>query len=105
MPDRKDFFDTATVLANLDLVISVDTAVVHLAGAIGVPVWLMLKVGGEWRWGATSSTSAWYPKMRIFRQVQMAAWSTVVDRLCCALIDEVPVLLPAGHTRTYDQTK
>ncbi|MCC6194806.1 MAG: tetratricopeptide repeat protein [Burkholderiales bacterium] len=97
MPDCRDFLDTATVIANLDLVISVDTAVVHLAGAIGVPVWLMLKVGGEWRWGATSSTSAWYPKMRIFRQARVDNWSDVASGMHLTLAREVDAAMRARY--------
>ncbi len=85
MPECADFLDTAAVIANLDLVLCVDTAVAHLAGAMGVPVWLMLKIGGEWRWGATSAASPWYPKMQIFRSVSLRAWSSVTDCVHLAL--------------------
>lgn len=74
-----DFLDTAAVMAGLDLVICVDTAVAHLAGALGLPVWLLVKSAGEWRWGNASSSSLWYPKMRIFRQRLGGDWSEVVD--------------------------
>jgi hypothetical protein len=80
-----DFLDTACVIAALDLVISVDTAVAHLAATLGVPTWLVLKTGGEWRWGAVSATSPWYPSMRIFRQAPGATWDAVASDVALAL--------------------
>lgn len=77
-----DFMDTAALIANLDLVISVDTAVAHLAGALGIPVWLLNRFESEWRWGFDSDRSAWYPSMRIFRQPQQSEWVPVIRRIC-----------------------
>lgn len=74
-----DFADTAAVIANLDLVIAVDTAVAHLAGALGKPVWLLLPFAGEWRWLEGRSDSPWYPSMRVFRQPRPGAWGEVVE--------------------------
>lgn len=66
--ELKDFSDTAALIENLDLVISVETSVAHLAGALGKPVWVMVKQAGEWRWPQNRADSPWYPNARIFRQ-------------------------------------
>ena len=77
------FMDTAAVMKNLDLVICSDTAVAHLAGALGVEVWLLLAAVPDWRWGTEGCTSPWYPNMRLFRQTDPGDWDGVfrhVDR-------------------------
>jgi hypothetical protein len=74
----KDFADTAAIIANLDLVISVDTAVAHLAGALGKPVFLLDRYDNCWRWLHGRTDSPWYPTMRIFRQARMGDWSVPV---------------------------
>lgn len=80
-----DFLDTAGIVAGLDLVISVDTAVVHLAGALGVPCWTLLpQVGMDWRWN-DGVRSDWYPEMRLFRQPSPGDWSAVLDAIESAL--------------------
>jgi hypothetical protein len=76
-----DLLDTAGLVANLDLVISVDTSVVHLGGALGRPVWLLNRVGGDWRWGLEGDRSPWYPTMKIFRQRQTGRWDDVIERV------------------------
>lgn len=76
-----DFTDTAAVLANLDLLISVDTAVAHLAGAMGVPCWLLLRHSGEWRWLREREDSPWYPSLRLFRQPTPGDWAGVTQAL------------------------
>jgi len=82
----KDFADTADIVAELDLVISVDTSVAHLAGALGKPVWILLPfLGLDWRWGLSGSTSAWYPSARLFRQPRLEAWGEVVAEVLQAL--------------------
>ncbi len=80
-----DFCDTAAVIRNLDLVISVDTAVAHLAGALDCPAWIMLTKVGEWRWLTGTNTSPWYPKARLFRQETQGEWDEVIDRIGAAL--------------------
>ena len=80
-PALGDFAETAAVVANLDLVISVDTAVAHLAGALARPVWLMLPYVPEWRWLLDREDSPWYPTMRLFRQRQAGDWEGLVERL------------------------
>ncbi|MFI4939178.1 MAG: tetratricopeptide repeat protein, partial [Burkholderiales bacterium] len=76
-----DFADTAAVIEQLDLVISVDSAVAHLAGALGKPVWLMLRKSGEWRWMQGRSDSPWYPLHRLFRQQAHGEWGDVVQAI------------------------
>jgi tetratricopeptide (TPR) repeat protein len=75
------FMDTAAVMKNLDLVISSDTAVAHLAGALGVPVWVALPVVPDWRWLLERDDSPWYPTMRLFRQSQPGQWRPVFERM------------------------
>ncbi|HLG90524.1 MAG TPA: tetratricopeptide repeat-containing glycosyltransferase family protein [Alphaproteobacteria bacterium] len=76
-----DFADTARIVAALDLVISVDTAVAHLAGAMGKPVWLINRFDTCWRWGPTGETTPWYPTMRVFRQPTPGDWPTPLARV------------------------
>jgi len=83
--DMNDFADTAALLANLDLVISVDTAVAHLAGAMGRPVWLMLPHAPDWRWLLRRDDSPWYPTMRLFRQPFPGAWGNVMEEMIAGL--------------------
>ncbi len=83
--ELKDFADTAALIANLDLVIAVDTAVAHLAGAMGKPVWTLLPFYADWRWLLQREDSPWYPTMRLFRQSSPGDWDSVVTRLAQAL--------------------
>ncbi len=73
----EDFTDTAAAIANLDLIISVDTAVLHLAGAMGKPVWALLPFTPDWRWMLNRQDSPWYPTMRLFRQKSLGDWRTI----------------------------
>jgi len=81
MGRMQDFADTAALVAGLDLVISVDTAVAHLAGALGVPVWVMSRFDSCWRWLAGREDTPWYPGMRVFRQTQSGEWGGVIERV------------------------
>ena len=81
------FLDTTAILMNLDLLISCDTSVAHLAGALGVPVWLGLPANSEWRWLLGRADSPWYPSMRLFRQSVPGEWRPVVNDMCRALED------------------
>jgi len=81
----EDFMDTAAVMRNLDLVITCDTAVAHLAGALGVPVWVALPFVPDWRWLLDRSDSPWYPTMRLFRQEMPGDWDGVIRRVAVEL--------------------
>jgi len=81
----RDFDDTAALIADLDLVISVDTAVAHLAGALARPVWMMLPRAPDFRWMMDRSDSPWYPTMRLFRQPSPGDWESVVAAVAGAL--------------------
>jgi len=80
-----DFSDTAALVANLDLVISVDTSVAHLAAAMGKPVWLLSRYDACWRWLEEREDSPWYPSLKIFRQPQPGAWPQVIERVAAQL--------------------
>jgi hypothetical protein len=79
-----DWSDTAAVVAQLDLVVTVDTAVAHLAGALGVPVWLLLPWRPDWRWSRAARDTPWYPSMRLFHANE-PSWSAVVAAVCAEL--------------------
>lgn len=81
MEDCEDYMDTAALVAELDLVISVDTSVAHLAGALGKPVWLLNRFESEWRWLLDREDSPWYPTMKIFNQPRSRDWARVVDSM------------------------
>jgi tetratricopeptide (TPR) repeat protein len=79
--ELKDFSDTAALILQLDLVISVDTSVAHLAGALGKPVWILLPHNPDWRWLLDRHDSPWYPSARLFRQQQFGNWAHVIDQV------------------------
>ena len=83
--DLRDFADTAALLANFDLVITVDTAVAHLAGALGKPVWTLLPTASDARWLVGREDTPWYPTMRLFRQRVAGDWGEVIERVAEAL--------------------
>jgi tetratricopeptide (TPR) repeat protein len=83
--DLRDFCDTAALIEEMDLVISIDTSVLHLAGALGRPSWVMLAYAADWRWHTGRDDSPWYPTMRLFRQPSSGDWGGVIDRVCAAL--------------------
>ena len=80
-----DFVETAAMVANCDLIITNDTALAHLAGGLGQPVWLLLNNGPDWRWGAQGESTFWYPSMRLFRQREWDNWPEVMERVLTAL--------------------
>jgi len=80
-----DFADTAAVLTQLDLVISVDTSVLHLAGAMGRPAFALLPFAPDWRWRLTGERTPWYPSVRLFRQSRPRNWADVVDAAAAEL--------------------
>jgi ADP-heptose:LPS heptosyltransferase len=80
-----DFADTAALIASLDLVISVDTAVAHLAGALGKPVWILQRHSPDFRWLLDRDDSPWYPSARLFRQPRRGEWHSVIGEIADAL--------------------
>ena len=84
--DLRDFADTAALIGELDLVISVDTSVLHLAGALGRPVWGLIPSAADWRWLLHRKDSPWYPTMRLFRQTALGDWQGVIERVKSELI-------------------
>ena len=84
-----DFSDTAAAMAQLDLIISVDTSTVHLAGALGRPVWILLPYLPDWRWLLDRDTSPWYPTARLFRQDETRRWDSVIPRVRAALSEMI----------------
>ncbi|MBV8633086.1 MAG: hypothetical protein JO002_01225, partial [Burkholderiaceae bacterium] len=85
--DLEDFADTAAILAQTDLLISVDTAVAHLAGAMGKPVWLALRKASEWRWLGQAEDRPWYPSMRQFRQLEHGDWNAPIEAMKKQLVE------------------
>jgi hypothetical protein len=85
MPEVRDFSDTAAIIASLDVVVSVDTSVVHLAGLMGTPVLLLDRYDGCWRWLSGRSDSPWYPHLTISRQDQPGDWSGAMARVAASL--------------------
>jgi hypothetical protein len=80
-PYLNDFRDTAAAIDHLDLVITIDSAVAHLAGAMGKPVWLLIPTINDWRWQRNRDDSPWYPSMRIFRQKITHGWDELFQRV------------------------
>jgi hypothetical protein len=85
--ELNDFSDTAAIVAMLDLIITVDTSVAHLAGAMGKPVALLLPFSPDYRWLLDRTDSPWYPTMRLFRQTALGDWDGLVERLRRELVD------------------
>jgi ADP-heptose:LPS heptosyltransferase len=80
-----DFDDTAAVIDSLDLVVTIDTAVAHLAGAMGKPTWILLPHAPEWRWMLDREDTPWYPTARLFRQKRRGDWESVIERVRASL--------------------
>ncbi len=93
--DCVDMADTALIASQCDIVLSVCTSVVHLAGALGLPTWVMLASPAEWRWGQRRADSMFYPTLRLFRQQRGGDWHSVLDQLRRA-IDQWHTMLPSG---------
>jgi tetratricopeptide (TPR) repeat protein len=90
MPDVADLADTAALIAELDLVICVDTSIAHLAGALAKPVWILIATSADWRWLKRREDSPWYPTARLFRQTEHGDWDTVIDRVRAELAALTP---------------
>ncbi|KAG8148556.1 tetratricopeptide repeat protein [Burkholderia catarinensis] len=87
----EDFMDVAALMTQLDLVITVDTAYAHVAGALGLPVWILLDSNADWRWGRERNDSHWYPTARLFRQENSGDWSKVIASVMIALREYMPM--------------
>ncbi len=87
--ELRDFDDTAALIANLDLVITVDTSIGHLSGALGKPTWIMLPKACDWRWLLDRADSPWYPTVRLFRQQVPGAWDTLIADVAVALAADI----------------
>lgn len=83
--DHGRFMDTAAVIKNLDLVITIDTSIAHLAGGLGVPTWVLLPYPADWRWMLDSADTPWYPTMRLFRQQKTGDWASVIHTITSLL--------------------
>jgi hypothetical protein len=95
-----DFDQTAALLAALDLIITVDTAVAHLAAAMGKPVWILLPHASEWRWLLDREDTPWYPNVRLFRQKRRDDWESVIERVRASLTVWAPAAqAPAAQDR------
>jgi ADP-heptose:LPS heptosyltransferase len=80
-PDLGDFRRTAALVDHMDLVVTVDTALAHLAAAMGKPVWLLLSFSHDWRWMMERDDTPWYPSIRLFRQRKIGDWDEVIARV------------------------
>jgi len=85
----RDFSDTAAIIQNLDLIITVDTSMAHLAGALGIPVWVLLSVRSDWRWLLEREDSPWYPSMKLFRPTTPHNWDNVMQLVLQTLIHQL----------------
>jgi hypothetical protein len=92
-----DWLDTCEVIEQLDLVISVDTAVAHLAASLEVPTWILLPMRSDWKWG-TGETSVWYPDAKLFRQKHPVLWDGVISEVC----DELAKVTLEGQRATAE---
>jgi tetratricopeptide (TPR) repeat protein len=92
----EDFADTASIMSSVDLVISSDTSVAHLAGALGKPVWILLQYAADWRWLLDRSDSPWYPTARLFRQPAIDDWESVIRQVADELARSGPCAQPVS---------
>ncbi|MCK5640178.1 MAG: hypothetical protein KAJ19_05255, partial [Gammaproteobacteria bacterium] len=96
----EDFTDTARIIQNLDLIITVDTAVAHLAGAMGKPVWVLLPYAPDWRWGLENKNTPWYPSMQLYRQHTVTEWTDIVEEIS----EDLRSLLKNNNSKICCQT-
>jgi len=96
--DQRDFFDTAAIVSQLDLVVTADSAVAHLAGSLGARVWVALQSVAEWRWMIDREDSPWYPSMRLFRQSKSGDWRGVFTRMANILEEQMKSSGSSGST-------
>jgi hypothetical protein len=91
-------------MKNLDLVIAVDTSVAHLAGALGVPVWVAMPLASDWRWLLNREDTPWYPTMRLFRQRELGEWDQVIARMSQALDGQMRARAMAADIASFSRT-
>ena len=99
-----DFADTAAMVTAMDVIVTIDTAIAHLAGALAVPVYLMLPFNPDWRWLLGRADSPWYPTARLFRQPARGAWDPVVEAVIAALgpaIEQFPFASAHGYRSEF----
>jgi len=93
------FMDTAAIMKNLDLIITVDTAIAHLAGALGTPVWVLLPQPADWRWMLERTDSPWYPTMHLFRQNKSGNWKALIEQM----VQKLQYIIPQSTKKIYDK--
>jgi len=96
LPWRNSLDGLAALIDELDLVVSVDTSIVHLAGALARPAFVLLPFAGDWRWGLAGERNAWYPTLRLFRQARPGDWTGAIDAVRAALAATGAMPTPAG---------
>ena len=100
--DTASFADAAAIIANLDLVISIDSAIAHLAGAMGKPVWILLAESSDWRWLRDREDTPWYPQARLFRQAKPGDWAELIGRVQAELWSFAGAAAPVPRASTAD---
>jgi len=102
------FMDTAAIIKNLDLVITVDTSICHLSAALGTPVWTMLPNPADWRWMLKTDKTPWYPNMKLFRQKEFGSWEALIEQIVLELYnvlnavqEESEIVLDEPHTQSF----
>jgi hypothetical protein len=98
--DLTEFAETAAIMRNLDLVVTIDSAVAHLAGSLGLPVWVMMPRPADWRWMLERTDTPWYPSMRLFRQPRPGAWDEVFTAIRAAVVEELAAREARGPVPT-----
>jgi tetratricopeptide (TPR) repeat protein len=93
--EYRPFAETAAMMTNLDLIITIDTSIAHLAGAMGRATWTCLRHVPDWRWGPTGETTPWYPTMRLFRQKTKGDWDGVFSEILLGLVDKIQRVVPS----------
>ncbi|MBN4075523.1 MAG: hypothetical protein COA71_06585 [SAR86 cluster bacterium] len=100
---ERDFMDTAAIMMNLDLIITSDTSVAHLTGALGIPVWVLLGQFSDWRWLQDREDSPWYPSMRLFRQGEAENWSEVFQQVLLTLAENLKSNKPEAAKAIFNK--
>ncbi|HEX2759820.1 MAG TPA: glycosyltransferase family 9 protein, partial [Rhizomicrobium sp.] len=85
MDENRDFSDSAAIIANLDVIVTVDTSVAHVAAALGKPTWILLHFDHDWRWQQNRDDSPWYRSVRLYRRGESPSWDPVLHRVAADL--------------------